>query len=271
MMSGMPVELHVEETGSGAPLVALHGFGASTYTWREVLGSLARCHHVYAVDLLGAGLSAKPRHAGYSMRDQAARVVALIDARGLQGITLVGHSFGGGVALLVALELIATPGRLAKLVLFDSPAYQQALPGFIRALRLPVIGPLIQHLTPLSFQVRTVLRAAFYDHSRFTDEVVAAYAAPLGMPGGREALRATALQIVPPDIDAISARYATIDVPTLIVWGRHDRIVPVAIAERLNQAIPGSRLIIVDDCGHVPHEELPQQVRAPLDEFLCAR
>ena len=267
----MPVQLHVEETGTGAPLIALHGFGASTYTWRAVMDDLAHLHHVYAVDLKGAGRSSKPADGHYSMRDQAALILDLIGDRALTGITLVGHSFGGGVALLTALELVRTsPGTLARLILFDAPAYRQPVPAFIRILTVPLLAPLFQAAAPLSFQVRTVLRIAFHNNALIDDAMVDAYAAPLRLPGGRRALRDTARQVVPQDIDAISRRYGSIDVPTLLIWGRHDTIVPLAVGERLHAAIPGSQLVVVDGCGHVPQEETPEKVSPVLRAFLSA-
>lgn len=265
----MPVRLHVEETGTGSPLIALHGFGASTFTWRSVMDDLAQSHHVHAVDLKGSGQSPKPPDGRYSMRDQSALILALIAERALTGITIVGHSFGGGVALLTALELVRTrPGALASLILFDAPAYRQPIPAFIRVLTVPLLGPLFQAIAPLSFQVRTVLRIAFHNDALIDDDLVGAYVAPLRMPGGRRALRDTARQVVPNDIDAVSRRYGSIDVPTLLIWGRHDTIVPLAVGERLHAAIPGSRLVVLDDCGHVPQEETPEHVRPVVRAFL---
>ncbi|MEO7192384.1 MAG: alpha/beta fold hydrolase [Vicinamibacterales bacterium] len=266
----MRVPLHIEEAGNGPPLIALHGFGASTYTWRDVLSTFAETHHVYAVDLKGSGRSPKPRDGRYTMHDQAALVLELIAERRLPHVTLVGHSFGGGVALLTALTLAAEPGMLESLILFDCPAYRQRFPAFIRWLRMPVLGPLLQRLTPVSFQVRTVLRLAYHRRDLITDDVVAAYAAPLRTPGAQGALRETARQIVPTDIDAIAERYPSLQIPTLLIWGRHDAIVPLAIGQRLHQAIGGSRLIVLDDSGHVPHEEMPAQVRPILREFLAS-
>jgi len=265
----MTLPLHVEDTGAGSPIVALHGFGASVFTWRDVIGTMAASHRVYAVDLKGAGQSPKPSDGLYSMRDQAALILDLIDQRQLRGLTLVGHSFGGGVALLTALALIQTrPGVLTSLVLFDAPAYRQPFPWFINSLRVPVLGPLSQWVLPLESQVRQVLRTAFEDDDLVTGAIVQAYAAPLRMAGGRSALRETAKQIVPPDIDTISAQYGSIDVPTLLVWGRQDAIVPLATGERLHNAIASSRLVVIDRCGHVPHEEAPDRVRPILSEFL---
>jgi pimeloyl-ACP methyl ester carboxylesterase len=266
----VPEALHVTETGEGPPLVALHGFGASGYTWRHVLSVLEESHRVYAVDLKGSGLSPKPRDGRYSMRDQASLVLDLIAERQLTGLTLMGHSFGGGVALVTALELLrAHSGVLTSLVLFASPAYRQPLPAFIRVLRTPVLGPLAQKILPNALQVRLVLNRAYYDDALVADDAVAAYAKALNLPGGPEALRETARQIVPADIDALAAAYPAIDIPTLLVWGRDDRIVPLEIGERLHRAIPASTLLVIDQAGHVPHEETPERVRPALREFLA--
>lgn len=265
----VPNQIHVEEFGAGAPLIAIHGFGASIYTWRHVRNVLAESHHVYAIDLKGSGQAPKPQDGRYSMRDQAEQILALIDERKLTGVTLVGHSFGGGVALVTAVELIRTrPGILHSLILLAAPAYPQTFPWFIRSLRMPLIGPALQALTPVNQQVRTVLRSAYYNDDLIPADSVAAYAAPLRMAGGRAALRATALQIVPPDIEDLITHYPRIDVPTLLIWGADDEIVPLSSGERLQRTIPGATLKVFDAAGHVPHEEAPELVRPVLREFL---
>ena len=261
--------LHVEKTGTGPPLVALHGFGASIYTWHAVRSTLEATRTVHAFDLKGHGQSPKPDDGRYSVHDQAALIAAYIKDEGLENITLVGHSFGGGVALALALDLIEhAPGSLGSLVVIDGAAYNQPLPGFIRALRLPLLGALSQYLLPVAWQVRMVLKLAFVHDERITDEAVAAYAAALRMPGGKRALRATAQQILPADIDALSARYPTIRVPALVIWGRQDGIVPLWVGERLGAALPNARLVVLDDVGHAPHEEDPAPVCRALESFL---
>jgi pimeloyl-ACP methyl ester carboxylesterase len=268
----MPVtmtRLHVEKTGTGPPLVAIHGFGASLYTWHAIRQTLEATHTVHAFDLKGHGLSPKPDDGKYSVHDQAALIADYIKDQGLSNVTLVGHSFGGGVSLALALDLIQhAPGTLGSLVVIDGAAYNQPLPGFIRALRLPILGALSQYLLPISWQVRIVLRLAFFHDERITDDAVAAYGAALRMPGGRRALRETARQILPADIEALAAQYPTIHVPALIIWGREDQIVPLWVGERLSAALPNARLVVFDQVGHVPHEETPDPVRLELEAFL---
>lgn len=264
-----PVNLNVEIFGSGPPLIALHGFGGNTYTWHAIRDELSAGHTVYAFDLKGFGKSPKPRDGKYSVYDQSQLILDYIAQHKLTNITIVGHSFGGGVALATSVELEEKqPGVLSKLVLIDAASYKQSLPWYIASLRVPILGALGQHLLTTRKQVKIALDDAYLDKKRITKEQIEAYVAPLLQPGGKYALRETAKQIVPKDIAEFSKRYAHISVPTLILWGRTDRVVPLANGERLARAIPNSTLIVFDNVGHIPHEEMPDVVRQPLADFL---
>lgn len=264
-----PGALHCEEHGHGEPLLLIHGFGASSYSWHYWLPELARRNRVFLIDLKGFGRSPKPAGGDYSLHEQARLVTDFIRGRDLRGLTLGGHSMGGGVALLVALGLQQDARlRPRRLILIDNVAYRQPLPLFIRLLRTPLVGALCAHLTPARLQVTAVLRLAYYDDSRISPEDVAAYAEPLGQAGGKPALLRTARQLIPADVDQLAARYPQIDVPTLILWGRQDAIVPLWVGERLQRAIAGSRLVVIDRCGHIPHEECPRAAWGPVSDFL---
>jgi pimeloyl-ACP methyl ester carboxylesterase len=102
-----------------------------------------------------------------------------------------------------------------------------------------------------------VLRKCYYHKEKITDEQIDAYAYYGSLPGGREALVATAQQIVPEDIEAVTARYQTIKVPVLIVWGAEDEVVPVSVGKNFKRDIPNSELVILPQCGHIPQEEEP--------------
>jgi pimeloyl-ACP methyl ester carboxylesterase len=258
--------LHFESHGSGEPVLCIHGFGASLYSWRHLAPALARTHRVVLLDLDGFGKSPKPADGKYSIHDHVRRVSEFIRAHDLSGVTLVGHSFGGGVALLVALRLRADAKYAPKrLVLVDNIAYRQHLPLFVRMLQSP-IGSLALRALPATALIRHVLKLAYFDDERITPEAVAEYARALDMPGGREAMARTAKGMIPPDIDDLTPRYRDIAIPTLILWGRQDAIVPLAIGERLHRAIADSELVVVERCGHIPHEECPDEaVRAVID------
>ena len=263
------IRLAYEDVGQGEPVVLLHGFGASSYSWRDVAARLAedgwRC---ISPDLLGFGLSDRPVGESYGLDRQAVLVRGLVHGLELGPIRLAGHSYGGGVALVLASRL--SPIDLHGLVLVDAAAYEQRFPDFIQLLRSPGINWAASALVPPTVQARMVLSRCFSDPSRITDEAVGEYAAGISRDGGRRSLIATAQQLLPDDIDAIVANYPNIAVPTLVVWGDDDRVVPIENGRRLAREIPGARFEIVPDCGHVPQEERPRQMHALLRGFLTA-
>ncbi len=263
------LDLHYEVHGTGRPVLFLHGFGAHLFTWKYLVEPLSKENRVLLVDLKGHGLSPKPEDKKYSAYDQAALVYQLILKEDLKDLTIVGHSFGGAVALVTTLRLIEEEtDRLAKLALVDSAAFLQSLPLFIRILRIPLINVLSLHLLPYKFQIRSVLWQTYYDHAKISDDFVEAYARVLGMPGAKQALMETAKQIIPSDIDRLISQYPKIRVPTLILWGAEDRVVPPEIRERLNQALPNSEMAVIENCGHIPQEEQPDEALKIISGFL---
>jgi len=264
-----PVNLYYEDTGNGSPLLLIHGFGASTYTWRHIAPELAQTHRVIAVDLKGFGQSDKPFDSRYSVFDQAELLAELIEAKDLRNLTLVGHSFGGGIALMLALQADERlHGRIKKLVLLDSIAYPQQIPVFFRLLDVPLVSQLGVRMVPPSVQTRVALRIAYFDDSKIDPEEVETYAAPLKTAAGKHAIIHSARQIVPDGIEALSARYKTIALPTLIVWCDHDRIVPLEVGLKLRRTLPNSTLKLVEGCGHMPQEEQPAATLGLIKDFI---
>jgi pimeloyl-ACP methyl ester carboxylesterase len=264
-----PVKLFYYEEGKGPPLLLIHGFGASTYTWRHVAPELAKNYRVIAVDLKGFGQSDKPFDGRYSVYDQAELLAQLIEDKDLRDLTLVGHSFGGGVALLLALEANQRlDGRITRLVLLDSIAYPQNIPVFFRLLDVPLVSQLGVRMVPPSVQTRVALQIAYFDDSKIDPHEIELYAAPLKTAAGKHAIIHSARQIVPEDIDALSERYKTIELPTLILWCDHDRIVPLEVGIKLRRTLPNSTLRLIEDCGHMPQEEQPASTLALIKGFI---
>lgn len=264
-----PVRLYYSDTGQGSPLLLIHGFGSSTYTWQGIVPGLSRNHRVIAVDLKGFGQSDKPFDERYSALDQALLLAELIERENLRNVTLVGHSYGGGIALALALQADARlKGRISRLVLIDTVAYPQKVPVFFRLLAVPGLAHLSVRMVPASLQVSVALRLAYYDESKISDETVEAYTAPLKTAAGKHAIIHSARQIVPRDLGRIAARYETIQMPTLIMWCDHDKIVPMDIGLKLRRTIPNSDFQLVKDCGHIPQEEQPEQTLRILENFL---
>jgi pimeloyl-ACP methyl ester carboxylesterase len=264
-----PVKLYAVERGEGPPILLIHGFGTNTFTWRHISPDLARDHRVIAVDLKGFGQSDKPFDGRYSVYDQAELLAQLIEDKDLRDLTLVGHSFGGGVALLLALEANQRlDGRITRLVLLDSIAYPQNIPVFFRLLDVPLVSQLGVRMVPPSVQARVALQIAYFDDSKIDPEEIELYAAPLKTAAGKHAIIHSARQIVPEDIAELSERYKTIDLPTLILWCDHDRIVPLEVGIKLRRTLPNSTLRLIEDCGHMPQEEQPASTLALIKGFI---
>jgi pimeloyl-ACP methyl ester carboxylesterase len=270
--AGKPVRLAVREAGKGKPILLIHGLGASSYTWRAITPQLARTNRVIALDLKGFGESEKPLDDAYSISDQARLVEDYIARNDLRGVTLVGHSFGGAVAMAVALD-DAQHGarRIEKLVLIDSLAYKQPVPFFFRVLQTPIIGELGMNLIPPDIQIARALAVAYYHDDRVKDETIATYASPLQTEGGRHALLRTVESLANEDADAFAARYPKLKTPALLIWCAHDRIVPMRFGKRLSNDLPNAKIDIIEECGHIPQEEEPEETLAAIQKFAAAR
>jgi pimeloyl-ACP methyl ester carboxylesterase len=260
------VVIAYEERGEGPPIVFVHGLAVSSYSWREVARALSRSHRTICVDLMGFGFSAKPRDEPYTLGRQASLLYDLMAELDLRGAALIGHSYGGGVCLSLMRHCVGLD--VAGLILVGSMCYRMKLPWSLRLLRTPVFGRLCAELTPAGFCMKFALRKAYYRDDRLSSETVAHYAERLRSPGARAALIAAARQIVPGNADDLIASYQQISVPSLVVWGRHDAVIPLEHGERLAREIPDAELTVIEDCGHSPQEERPERTAEVIGDFL---
>jgi pimeloyl-ACP methyl ester carboxylesterase len=268
-----PKDLYYEVYGelNPNPLLCIHGFGASLYSWRNFVKPLSKDYKLVLLDLKGAGKSPKPNDSDYSTQNHADLIYGFIQEKNLQNLTLIGNSFGGALALFVSIMLIEKePGRLRSLILIDAGAYKQYVPGYVKILSVPIIGAAAIYLIPAKCAAKSILKMAYYDPKKITSEQVAAYAAPMATPGGKHALLETGKQIIPPNSDELVARFKDITVPTLIIWGQQDKIIDPIVGKLLDQAIPNSTLRCIDQCGHVPQEERPEATIPLVLDFLAS-
>jgi len=261
--------LYAEETGEGRPLILLHGLGGSLFTWRHVVAALSREHRVIALDMKGFGQSDKPFDEHYSAADQAALVSAFIRKRGLSGVTLVGHSFGGVVALRTARDFAREPGVITRLVVMDTPALQQDLSDGSWFFSVPGLPYVAMAVTPPDFMTRMMLRLVSAPGRVVPESDVRGYAAPFYDLGSRHAFIATGQSIVDTNGPKMGLAYRGIAHPTLIVWCRRDRIVPIATGRRLARVLPNARLAILGKCNHLPQDEVPGALLSTLMPFLA--
>ncbi len=266
------LQMHYKQAGSGEPaLVLLHGFGASTFSWRDVMAPLARSASVIAFDRPAFGLTARPMPGEWSGRSpygldaQIDLLLGLLDAKGIKQAVLVGNSAGGTLSLAFALKY---PQRVRALVLVDAAVYggggiPETLKPFFATPWGRWYGTLISR-TILS-RGMDLLQIAWHDPARITPEIVAGYQKPLQLANWDRALWELSLAQVAP---AFTGRLAELKMPVLVITGDDDRIVPTAQSLRLAQEIPGAQLAVIPACGHLPHEERPAEFLQVIQPFL---
>ncbi len=259
--------MYYQKAGSGdVPIVLVHGFGASSFSWRENLNPIAEAGFtVYAPDMRGFGLSDKGWDKSMSQDAQADRLKAFLDAQGIDRAVLAGNSMGGGIVTNFALRY---PDRVRGLVLVD-PAIYGGAPGGVTALvSLPGIQrwgqQSVRFLLGDSDRNASMLKSAWFDGSKVTPDVLSGYRRALQTPDWDIGLLALMRDGAS---NNLGPRLKDLNVPTLIVWGEHDTWISPTNAPKLNQDIAGSKLAIIKDAGHVPHEEQPAEFNRLLIEF----
>ena len=231
------VHLYAEEFGKGRPILLLHGLGASMFTWRNLIPKLSRRNRVIAIDMKGFGKSEKPFTQAYSPYDHANLVLAFVRKRGLKNATIIGHSFGGAIGLLVTLRLNETnPGAVRDLVLMNAPAYEQPGTEFVRFMNAPVLPYAALMLVPP--ELTTWLSLDEVQAQRLSYEELQRYAAPFYDAAARHALITTARRIKPRDIERLTARYPSVKQQTLVIWCDGDKTVPLETGIKLVKALP---------------------------------
>ena len=271
------LELHGQRVsyrtaGSGPALLLLHGIANSSDTWARVAPILSREHTVIAPDLLGHGESATPR-GDYSLGAHASGARDVVTALGHDRVTVVGHSLGGGIAMQFAYQF---PERAERLVLVSSGGLGRDVHVLLRAASLPgadyVLPALTsQRLVGLGRGVGGLLgRIGLRPAGDVA--VLARGFAELDNAGSRQAFLQTLRAVVEPGGQRVSAnnRLALADrLPSLIVWGENDSIIPVAHGRAAHEAMPGSRFECFEDAGHMPQEDHPHRFAHVLSDF-CA-
>lgn len=256
--------------GRGPLLVLLHGIAGTAATWDEVIPLLALDHMVIAPDLMGHGESGKP-HGDYSLGGYANAIRDLLEALGAKRATLVGHSLGGGIALQFAYQF---PERCERLVLVSSGGLGREVHGLLRAAALPGAEVVLPWLCVVGRQsVGRVVHALGGLGLRASADLEEAWRSfvSLEAPEARRAFVQTVRGIIDlggQSVDATNLLYLTAGLPTLIVWGERDPLIPVKHGRAAHERMPGSRLEVMTGAGHFPHRDAPARFAALVLDFL---
>lgn len=253
--------IHYIKQGKGKPLILVHGFAGSTYTWRHLVPLLTDDYTVYALDVLGFGLSDKPPDGNYDMKSQGDILIGFMDAIRLPSATLVGHSMGG---VIIACAELVTPSRVDKMVMVEPGFYIKTVPPFLKYVFFPLDRIMARQFYSKSMRKRFFL-ASFYDQSKVTEEVIDAYMIPTRTPNALDALAHMMSSVGPQTYEGISEKIKT---PTLIVWGERGTGVLSDVAKRLLSEIQRSKLVTINECGHYVQEEKPNELAKAIKDFL---
>lgn len=260
-----PLNMHYIEKGQGSNhIIFLHGFRSHSYTWKDLIDPLADAgYHVWAIDLVGFGLSDKPEAANYNVDFFRDQVDAFMQAKGIAKMHMVGNSMGGGLALILAL---AHPHQIQSLVLLNALGYPLEMPLYLYLAKhasqfwAPFLGPTM---------VRLCLKQIVYHPDQVTDEQVEAYSLPYRFPGGITASISTLQRFDNQRLAEMCCQYASLSTsPILIIWGDHDNLIPVSHYEKFLKDFPHADKVLINQCGHIPQEENPQAVLAAILPFL---
>ncbi len=285
----MPIQMSYAvagDRGAETHILLLHGLFDHRGTWSQLTPHLvaAGCH-VIAPDLIGFGASSRPAlmdrppHERYSIDTQVGFLRTFIEQLELDDFVLMGNSFGGGLALRMMCTPWPRAPTIRALILECAAGHAQAIPPGVQLLagwpgRL-LLHPSIQALLLASglfrWLTRRTLQLAFHDPRLIPPQTLDDAVDVLRLPGTLYAYRESARNLVPADLGSFPERFRQIDSPTLIIWGREDRIVPPLFGLLFEEEIPASTLHVFDECGHAPHLELPVETAAVIRDWMRRR
>lgn len=265
------LSVHVRDEGrrdDPLPIVLLHGTSASLHAWEGWVAALKSERRVITMDLPGFGLTGPNAQDDYRRPATTQFILDLLDTLGVQRCVLGGHSVGGEIAWQVA---AAAPQRVDRLILVDAGGYPTALPLVpigLRVARMPGLERLMELTLPRSV-IASGIRNEYGDPERVTPALIDRYEELTLRAGNRHALGVRfAHTSTDADNETNALRIKTLRLPTLILWGGRDKLLPMAHAQQFQQAITGSQLMVFDDLGHVPHQEDAPRTVAAVKAFL---
>ncbi len=255
----------------GSPIVLLAGIGCSVLEWRNNIEALAASHRVYALDMLGDGKTDKPDGDHYSIANLARFTLDFLTSQGEDGAHFIGNSLGGRVALECAR---IAPTRVLSMVLVAPAGVGPDTHINMRLPTVPILGELLTR--PNRRGLRMLWSLAVHDPKLVTDELIEDKFLLASLPGAQAAFLRTLRGFVGiggfkrHQVEEIQAAMISMKQPTLVIWGREDRLLPVDHARILQAKLPSQNQIIFDACGHAPMIEKPGEFNKAVVDFLRA-
>ena len=257
--------MHHISTGSGSPVILVHGGGMWLYSFRHLMEPLSRSHEIHAIDMPGYGYTVTPdRQGAFDLETMVIALKEYLDARGIRKASFIGHSWGGGWVLAFAL---AYPHVVERIGLIDSSGLDVPDVFEWELLKIPVLGEMfLMLLTPGMVQRR--LMKSFHDTSLVDRGMATEVYLPLCIPANRRAQSRISRGL---SWKSVEQGLPTLRHPTMLIWGAQDRYLDASLADRFKEYIKDLKVEIIEGCGHSPHEERPGMVADLLSDFLGPR
>ncbi|RMG82290.1 MAG: alpha/beta hydrolase [Bacteroidetes bacterium] len=258
----MGMNVHYRVTGTGFPLVLIHGTAASLHTWEAWTDILSPHFQVISFDLPAYGLTGPHPERRYTVPDYVEFVDAFLNKIGVDSCHMAGNSLGGDITWQYAAE---HPEKVGKIILLDPSGYPVNRPPSLafRLVKKPLLKNILLKITPKSL-VEKSLKEVLYNDELATDERITRYFEMAIREGNRQAFADRVLQVLPPD----TLKVRTVQRPALILWGANDEWIPLEHAYKFKRDLPDAKLIVYEQCGHIPMEEIPEKSAADALQFL---
>lgn len=259
--------------GEGSSVILIHGLGGSACGWLPSIAAIATQHRVYAPDLIGHGRTGRPDSGSLTVADMIRFIRSFMAEFNIDRAHVIGHSMGGAVALMLAID---SPQRVDKLVLVDSGGLGKEVALNLRIMSLPIFGKLLAtHLSRVNLEkFANDLRASVENTAYITDALIEnLYRVEVNPEHTKMLLKASRLGVTwtgqkKSIYDPMLQQMASIQNPTLVIWGQQDNIVPLSHGELAAKTMPNAHLVVIDQSNHVPMFEQPDMFNGLVLDFL---
>lgn len=260
------MQVHFRDEGKGFPIVLIHGTASSLHTWDDWTKDLKKSHRVIRMDLPAFGITGPNATGDYSINGYTRFFNQFIEKLKIEKFHLAGNSLGGNIAWNYAAEY---PQKIEKLILVDASGLptNKPQPSVFKMAKTPLLSSLFLYVTP-KFFIKKNIKEVYADETKITDDLITRYHKMALRVGNREAFIDRARIDFKLGSKANFTKLKSIQTPTLLIWGAQDTWIPLDNGKRMQNVIEHSKLVVLENSGHVPMEESPKESLAILYEFI---
>jgi pimeloyl-ACP methyl ester carboxylesterase len=260
------MQVHYRDEGQGFPIVLIHGTASSLHTWNDWATALKKDYRIIRMDLPAFGLTGPNKNADYSIKSYTHFLHQFLMNIYVDKFHLAGNSLGGNIAWNYA---AAYPEEIEKLILVDASGLptNKPPPAIFKMAKMPVLSSLFLYVTP-KFFVKKNMEEVYVDDSKLTDDLVTRYHKMALRTGNRQAFIDRAKIDFSLGLKENLEKLKSIKTPTLLIWGAQDSWIPLDNGKRMDHLLPNSKLVVLENSGHLPMEENPAESLAFLNAFL---